>query len=356
MNMNRQAKTTIKLKYAAVMVALTLAYSCQTKESQNKSESKYVVEPVKVTVQKVTTGSSRNKLTYNGNVIPETTIPLSFIIPGTVISVKAEEGDWVKKGQSLAELNNTSYKNAYQGTLATQKQAQDAYDRLKTVHDKGSLTEIRWEEVKTKLEQAKSANQIALQSFSNTTLKAPSDGYIGMRDIEIGETAIPGEAIFNIVLINEVYVKVSVPENEINKIKKDQNASIVIPALGSEIYTGKVEKIGVVANPISKTYEVKIKIANHQLKIKPGMACDIEINISATNNVIAVPYQSVLQGDNGQNYVYVINSQTKTASKKAVKLGSFINNEIEIISGIAIGDLIVTEGKQKLSDQAKVTF
>jgi RND family efflux transporter MFP subunit len=354
--MNKKANVTIRLKWIIVIASLTLVYSCQTKEDQNKSENNNSIAPVKVAVQKVTTGTSSNKLTYNGNVVPETTIPLSFILPGTVISVKAEEGDWVKKGQILAELNNTSYKNAYQGTLATQKQAQDAYDRLKTVHDKGSLTEIRWEDVKTKLEQAKSANQIALQSLSNTTLKAPSDGYIGMRNIEIGETAIPGDAIFNLVSINEVYVKLSVPENEINKINKEQDASIVIPALGSEIFTGKVEKIGVVANPISKTYEVKIKIANQQMKIKPGMACDIEINISATNDVIAVPYQCVLKGDNGQNYVYIVDSQTKTASKKAVKLGSFINNEIEIVSGISIGDLIVTEGKQKLSDQAKVIF
>jgi len=354
--MNIQAKTIMKLKSAIVIVALTVVYSCQTKEGQNKSDNNNVVEPVKVAVQKVTTGASRNKLTYNGNVIPETTIPLSFILPGTVVSVKAEEGDWVKRGQLLAELNNTSYKNAYQGTLATQKQAQDAYDRLKTVHDKGSLTEIRWEDVKAKLEQAKSANQITFQSLSNTTLKAPSDGYIGMRNIEIGETAIPGDAIFNLVSINEVFVKVFVPENEINKIKKDQDASIVIPALGSEIFTGKVEKIGLVANPISKTYEVKIKITNQKMKIKPGMACDIEINISATNDVIAVPYQCILKGNNGQNYVYIVDPKSKIASKKAVILGSFINNEIEIVSGIAIGDLIVTEGKQKLSNQAKVTL
>lgn len=125
-------------------------------------------------------------MTYSGNIIPKITTPLSFLIPGTVTKINVDEGDWVKKGQVLAVLNNTSFKNAYQGTLATQKQAQDAYDRLKTVHDKGSLPEIRWQDVKTKLEQAKSANQIALENVANGTLRAPSDGFIGMRNLDIG--------------------------------------------------------------------------------------------------------------------------------------------------------------------------
>jgi RND family efflux transporter MFP subunit len=354
--MNKKAKSLIKLKWVIVIVSLILVYSCQNKEDKNTSENNNTIAPVKVVVQKVTTNASSNKLTYNGNIIPKTTTPLSFLLPGTVISIKAEEGDWVEKGQILAELNNTSYKNAYRGTLATQKQAQDAYNRLKTVYDKGSLPEIRWEDVKTKLEQANSANQIALQNLANSTLKAPSNGYIGMRNLEIGETTIPGVPVFNLVAINEVYIKVSVPENEINKIKKDQQASVNIPALGSQLFTGKVEKIGVVANPISKTYDVKISIPNQLMTIKPGMACDISINISSINNIIAVPYQSVIKGDNGQNYVYIVDVQSKTVVKTAVKLGSFINNKIEIVSGISIGDLIVTEGKQKLSNKVKITF
>jgi len=354
--MNKRVNATIRLKWIIIIASLTLIYSCQTKEDQNKSENNNSTAPIKVEVQKVTIGAFSNKLTYNGNVIPETTIPLSFILPGAVISVKAEEGDWVTKGQLLAELNNTSYKNTYQGTLATQKQAQDAYDRLKTVHDKGSLTEIRWEDVKTKLEQAKSANQIALQSLSNTKLKAPSSGYIGMRNIEIGETAIPGNAIFNLVSIKEVYVRASVPENEINKIKKEQIANISIPALGSQIFNGKIEKIGVVANPISKTYDIKILISNPKMEIKPGMACDIVINISSENNIITTPYQSIIKDNEGENFVYVIDYQSKTAIKKVVQLGSFINNKIEILSGLSEGDLVVTEGKQKLSNQVKVTF
>ncbi len=253
-------------------------------------------------------------------------------------------------------LNNTSFKNAYQGTLATQKQAQDAYDRLKTVHDKGSLPEIRWQDVKTKLEQAKSANQIAFVPVANGTLRAPSDGFIGMRNLDIGETSIPWDPVFNLVSINEVYVRVSVPENEINKIKKEQLANITIPAIGSQIFNGKTAKIGVVANPISKTYDIKILIPNPKMEIKPGMACDVTIKMDSKDDIITIPYQSITKDEDGQNYVFVVDPDSNIASKKKVQLGSFVNNKIEIISGISKGDLIIIDGKQKITDQQKVTF
>ena len=353
--MNTKAKSMIQLKWFVLVTTLTLVFSCQTKIKEQKLEDK-TISTVKVAVEKVTTSKSSSQLNYSGNVIPKITTPLSFLLPGTVITVKVDEGDWVTKGQVLAQLNTTSYKSAYRGTLATLKQAQDAYNRLKAVRDKGSLPEIRWQDVTAKLAQAKSANQIALQNLENSILKAPSNGYIGMRNVEIGETSVPGVPVFNLINIHEVYVKVAVPENEINKIKKEQTASVSIPALGSQIFTGKIEKIGVVANSISKTYDVKINLQNQQKIIKPGMACDIVIHTNTTHNITAIPHQSVSKDNNGQYYVYIVNPKSKIAFKKQVKLGAFTNNKIEILSGINVGDIVVTEGMQKLSNNTKVVY
>jgi len=342
-------------KWTIIGIALIFMNSCTDKGKPTKEDdnSKHIY---RVEVLKVKTGSSNNQFTYSGTVIPKQTTPMSFLLPGTVVSVKVEEGDKVKKGQVLAQINNTSYQNTYQATQASLFQAEDAYNRLKTVHDKGSLPEIKWEEVKSKLKQAQAADQIAFQNLSNTTLKAPVNGIIGMRKLEIGETTTPGLTILNIVTISEVYVKVSVPENEINKIIKGQTASINIPAIGSQVFSGKVEKIGVLANAISKTYDVKIQVINQQKNIRPGMACDVILNIDLNETRLTIPYKSVLKSDDGKNYVYKVDPNSKTVEKETVELGSFVNNEIEIISGISQGDLIVTEGQHKLFDKARVTF
>ncbi len=338
------------------MALILLTQSCQTKDKQDNSKTSHKTKLVKVTVKKVNADGLDDSLTYNGTITPTITTPLSFLLPGTITSIYVEEGDFVKKGKILAKLDESTYRTAYEGTTATEKQAQDAYNRLKTVYDKGSLPEIKWQEITAKLQQAKSINKIAYQNLSNTILKAPSDGYIGKRNAEIGESAITGVPILNLVSINNIYVKIAVPENEINRFNKDISADIIIPAIGSEHFKGKVDKIGVVANTVSKTYDVKIIVANKKGIIKPGMACDVTIKMDSKADIITIPYQSIAKDEDGQNYVFVVDPDSNIASKQEVKLGSFVNNKIEIISGISKGDLIIIDGKQKITDQQKVTF
>jgi len=351
-----RSKLIVKIKWLLPMVLILLSQSCQTKGEQNTPKTNHKNKLVKVIVKEVDTNGLDNSLTYNGIITPTITTPLSFLLPGTITSIYVEEGDFVKKGKILAKLDESTYRTAYEGTTATEKQAQDAYNRLKTVYDKGSLPEIKWQEITAKLQQAKSINKIAYQNLSNTILKAPSDGYIGRRNAEIGESAITGVPILNLVSINDIYVKIAVPENEINRFNKDISADIIIPAIGSEHFKGKVAKIGVVANTVSKTYDVKIIVANKKGVIKPGMACDVTIKMESKANIVTIPYQSLTKGEDGNNYVFVVNPNSKIVSKKKVQLGSFVNNKIEILSGISKGDLIVVEGKQKITDNQKVTF
>ncbi|WP_158499566.1 efflux RND transporter periplasmic adaptor subunit [Lutibacter profundi] len=338
------------------MALILLTQSCQTKEKHENSKTSYKNKLIKVTVQKVNTDELNYSLSYNGTITPTITTPLSFLLSGTITNIFVEEGDFVKKGKILAKLDESAYRSAFESTAATEKQAQDAYNRLKTVYDKGSLPEIKWQEITAKLQQAKSLNKIAYQNLSNTILKAPSNGYIGKRNVEIGELAITGIPILNLVSINDVYVKIAVPENEINRFNKGISADIIIPAIGSEHFKGKVDKIGVIANTVSKTYDVKIKVANKKGVIKPGMACDVTIIMGSKEDMITIPYQSITKDEDGENYVFTVDPNSKVASKQVVQLGSFVNNKIEIISGISRGDLIIIDGKQKITDQQKVTF
>ncbi len=349
-------KLIVTIKWLFPMALILLSQSCQTKGEKNTPETNHKNKVVKVIVKEANAGGLDDLLTYNGIITPTKTTPLSFLLPGTITSIYVEEGDYVNKGKILAKLNESTYRNAYEGTTATEKQAQDAYNRLKTVYDKGSLPEIKWQEITAKLQQAKSANKIAYQNLSNTILRAPSNGYIGKRNGEVGESAITGIPILSLVSINNVYVKIAVPENEINKFNKNLSAAISIPAIGSEFYKGKVNKIGVVANTVSKTYDVKIIVANKKGIIKPGMACDVTIKMNPKVDIITISYQSIAKDEDENNYVFVVDPNSKIVSKKKVQLGSFVNNKIEIVSGISKGDLIVVEGKQKITDNQKVTF
>ena len=332
-----------------------LLLSCQQKESPQKHQNK-PDDRILVKVQLIKQQQDQVTLTYNGLTEPTLTVPMSFQVPGKIAKINFDEGDVVRKGQVIASLDKVSFESAYQAALATKAQAQDAYDRLKIVHDKGSLPEIKWHEIQAKLQQASSSVEVAKKNLINCEITSPINGMIGSRSIEVGETATPGITALKVISTKDLYVRVSVADNEINRIQKSQEAEISFSALGGSTIKGKVEKIGIMANTISKTFEVKIKISNANTEIKPGMTCDINIPLETTSPKLLVPIQSVMQDANNQHYVFVVNKQDQTAHRQIVQTSGIINNQLCINSGLKPGGYLVIEGQHKLNDQAKVKF
>lgn len=327
--------------------------SCSQKESikTNKTPEQ---KGIRVKVTRVLSENSDAILAYSGISEPTLIVPLSFQLPGKVVQINVDEGTHVRKGQVLAELDKNTYQNSYNAALALQKQAEDAYNRLKKVYEKGSLPEIKWQEVKAKLEQANSTAAIAKQNLDNAKLTSPIDGIISLRNIEEGANIAPGVPVFRVVSVKDILVKISVPDNEINRIQKAQVAQINFPALGNSVYQATVHKIGVTANTISKTFEVKLKIPNSDLVIKPGMVCEIELPLSNKNSGVLIPIQSAMKDENGTNYVFVVEEETHTAHRQNIQSGGIVNNKLSIVSGIQQGDLLVVEGQHKLTDNSKV--
>jgi RND family efflux transporter MFP subunit len=310
---------------------------------------------VRVETMVVTAENPDVMLNYSGIIVPSVKTSLSFQLPGQVKKIYAEEGDQVRQGQLLAEIDRTTFESSLQMALALQNQAHDSHERLKTVYEKGSLPEIQWEEVKSKLQQANSSVAIAEQNIRNCLIKAPADGVIGSRNIEVGSTTVPGISAFDLLTIDKVYVRISVPENEISKFKKGQKALVKIPAIGQDQFKAEVDKIGVMANMISKTYEVKLMIDNPRQLIKPGMACDINMSIPEEES-ISLPYEAVIKDFNDQEFVYLIEPSTGKAKKQIVEVGEFFNNELKVTSGLHVGDVVVVSGQHKLHDNADVIF
>jgi RND family efflux transporter MFP subunit len=293
-------------------------------------------------------------LSYSGTIEESESIPLSFSVVGSVAKVLVSEGDFVKKGQLLAVLNDETYKNAYDMSLATLKQAEDAYNRLLPMYKNGNLPEIKLVEVETGLQQAKSASLIAKKNVDDCKLYSPVDGIVGKRSIEPGMSAVPNLTSITIVKIEKVFAKVPVSESEISSIKKGDKAKIKIAALNNSEFIGAVEEIGVMADPIAHTYKVKIGIENKTHQIKPGMICNVALYKNKSNKAegLFVPNRAVLVDEQGRNFVYVVNNNK--AVRKYVKTGKLLSNGIEITEGLNDGEQIVVAGQQKLVDNSSV--
>ncbi len=335
-------------------IALSMLIACNPKENQDSlpGTKPITVTTVIVKKEKVVTG-----LRYSGTVEAYQSIPLNFQTTGTVEKVLVEPGDVVQKGQLVATLDQTDAKSLYDITLSQYQQAKDAYDRLKTVHDKGSLPEIKWVEMESKLEQAQSSLNLAKNNLEKCNLYAPVNGMVGRRNIEPGMSSISiVSAPLELVYIKQVYVKISVPENEVARIIKGMKASFTVSALNDKEFKGEVSNISPVADKISRTYEAKILVQNPELALKPGMVCDVKMETTMEKEVILVPNQSVSKDNENRVYIYVVDPSEKRAKKQVIKTGQYLDSGLEVVSGLAAGQLIVNEGKEKLSDNSLISF
>ncbi|MCU0369970.1 MAG: efflux RND transporter periplasmic adaptor subunit [Bacteroidales bacterium] len=340
-------------KIIALAVVLAFISGCspdQTSEKTGNREIRIKTAPVRCV-------KSGHSLGYSGTVEASQVIPLSFRTVGTVEEIFVETGDRVSKGQLLATLDDTELQNIYHAALSKYKQAEDAYNRLKQVYEQGSLPEIKWVEMQTSYDQAGSSLELAKNNLEKCRMLSPVEGIVGRRNIEPGQSSLSlTSAPIELVRIEKVSVKISVPENEINKIREGEAATVRVAALDGKSYEGTVTHISPVAELMSRTYTVKINLENPGNELKPGMVCDTRLDLETGRDILVVPKNAVSKDPAGITYVFVVASDNKTVRKQPVRTGRYHENGIEILEGLSEGQTIVSEGNEKLSDNSKISL
>jgi RND family efflux transporter MFP subunit len=338
-------------KYSSMMIRLLLAAMTVSACTGNvKTERQEKVIPVKVI--NLAPSAIPSERAYVGTVEESFALSLGFSNMGNVEQVFVAEGQKVMKGQLLASLNTATAQNACNAALSTLRQAQDAYDRLSKVHGSGSLPDIRWVEVETGLQQARSTAAIAQKTLDDCSLYAPCSGIVAQRLIEPGAQVMPGIAAFKIITVDRVNVKISVPENEIGRTFAGQEASVEVPALGNETFGGKIKMKGVIANPLSHTYEVKIDLANPQERLMPGMVCKVRLQQPEQLSGIVVPNRAVQVSHDGRHFVWL--ADDGKARRRFVKTGVLSDFGVMIADGLSDGEQLIVEGYTKISEGMKV--
>lgn len=315
---------------------------------QEKRETQHV----KVKVMKVEPVITSGGQLFSGTVEESSGSTLSFPVAGTVTQIRVEAGQRVSKGELIAVLDEATLRNTHDAAVATLEQAEDAYRRMKQLHDNNSLPEIQWVETQSKLKQAQSAERISKKNLADGRLYAPFSGVISSKDVEIGHNVMPGSPVVRLVKVGQVKINIPVPENEIPRVSLGLPVSVCVQALDGKVFTGKVVEKGIAANPLSRSYDVKALIDNPSGELMPGMVCTLGIGTGITDRAIILPANIIQTDEQNRNFVW-INTGGK-ASKKYVVTGRFEGDGVQIVSGIFAGDEVIVEGQQKVSDGTKV--
>ena len=335
--------------YTGIFLSALIWISCSGKKDENQA-----IRAVPVKVVKVSESSYMNSRNYVGTVEAVSSSSLSFEVMGNVSKVFVTEGENVQKGKLLATLDKATLQNSYNASLASLKEAQDAYNRMKSLYDNGSLPEMKWVEVQSKLQQAVSMEQISRKSLKDAGLYAPFSGVISSKSIEPGMNVMPGIEVMQLADISTVNIKIAVPEKEISRVNKGQQAEVMVGALGDKLFTGVVSEKGIAANPLAHTYEVKIKLNNTSHELMPGMVCKVGVHSHETETGIVLPNHTVQLQPDGKKFVWVVKGNA--ASQRMVSTGELTTQGVVITAGLQPGDEVIVSGNQKVSEGTKIAI
>ena len=338
-------------KSMTMLLSALLICSCTGKKEQEAKA------PIRVKTEVASTATSVNGQTYVGMVEEQEATAVSFTGMGVVKRVLVNEGQAVAKGQLIAEMDDTQARNLLSGAEAQMTQANDALERFKMLHDAGSLPEVQWVEIQSKVAQAKSQLDVAKKNLADCRLVAPVSGIIGKKMIGAGETVLPSQAVVSILDISSVKVKVAIPEAEIGGISGNTSSIIKVEAIGSSFEGGRIEK-GVQADALTHTYDIRINVANRERKLLPGMVASVSFGSEKSEvktEQLSMPVTAVQKKAGGSLFVWTIEKDS-TAHRTTITTGETLGNRIVVTTGISEGERIVTEGYQKLSENTKVIY
>ena len=315
------------------MMVLVALVSCGGNKQTEQAQT------VRVKVQQIQTEAVNGEQGFSGTIEEASGSSLSFAVSGTIKRILVSAGQTVGAGQLIAELDPTTLQHAYTISKTALEQAQDTYNRMKELHDAGSLPEMQWIQIENQLKTAKASEAMAKKSLADTRLVAPFSGYIASKDAEMGS-------------IGSVKVKIAVPEDDVQRIAKGSSMKIVVPALDNREFSGLVTERGVSADPRSRTYEVKATIQNGDGQLLPGMICQAFTNYMQGTMGVFVPANLVqLDGDN-KTFVWVVNGGK--AVKREITISGETAQGVQVSGGLSAGDQLIVSGQQKVSNGMSV--
>ena len=277
---------------------------------------------------------------------------------GTLEKVLVREGQKVKRGQLLAEINDSGLNEQYEQMIIQADFAKENFERTQRLWDKNIGSEMQYLKSKTDYEASKKIVEQMKDRLSKTKIYAPFSGEIDEIISNVGSNLIPGVSqILRLVNLDRIYAESFVSEKYISFINEGTEAIVKIPLLNVEIESS-VNQTGNFINPSNRTFRIEVPMENFDNRIKQNLDAKIKINIYKKNDAIVIPLRIVREDALGKNFVYLMTEDNKEGvyltSKRFITLGNKSEDRVEVIGGLNLGDIVVLEGAYSVEDSQRV--
>lgn len=323
----------------------------ESQVSENGEESTTSNNSLKVRTQQVSKKPFSKFFTATGEIEVVNEAYISPEVSGQVTKVNTIEGAKVKRGQLLATLNTSLIEKNIEEVKTQLDLAEILYNKQKELWAKNVGSERQYLETKANYENLQNRLATLEEQYNMSIIRSPINGLVEEILIKQGELASPGMQLMQIVDLDNLQVISKLSESYLPVIKKGDMVSITFPSYPDLTLDRPVTRIGNVINKQNRTFLVVVDISNQGGKLKPNLLANIKINDYNSSSSIVVP-SMVIREDLVGSYLYVAekNGENMISVKKYIEVGKAYRDQTEVISGLSIGDEIITDGYSNVSD------
>lgn len=341
------------MKKFSIILLLTFAgISCKTEKADTEKTTNQDALTVRTAL--VSMHTFHDKVSSSGTLTSKSEIKLAFKTGGMIKKAYVNEGQYVKAGQLLAELDLSEIEaQVNQAKIGFEKSKRD-FERVEKLFNDEAAT-------KTSLNDAKSGLEIATQTLAAaqfnqklSKIYAPASGRILMKLAEQGELITPFAPMFILGTGDQAYVvNVGLTDRDVVKISLGDPAEVVLDAYPQEIFMGKVTQIAPMITPTTGTYAVEVEIAPMGKKLISGFVARIDIETKKSSTSLVIPAESLVNAHGKYADVYIYSGGK--AKKRKITLGGIQENFIRVVSGLEEGESVITLGSGFVSEGDSVT-
>ena len=325
-----------------------------TLELANIGKDSNAVRKVAVVVTPMTPSVFNNYIDVQGkidldevvNAIPET--------PGIISAILVHQGQYVRKGQVVATLRAEQVDRGISELDQQISFAKLLYDKQKRLWDQEIGTEIQLLQAKNNYDGLLKKKQTILTQKNTFNVTSPINGVVDAIDATVGQSySNPMSApVIKIINTSKLKVQADIPENYSSIVRTGSNCMVVFTDINDSLLT-RVNYVEKSINPVTRTYSAYIPLPTNS-KYQPNMSAQVKIATYQNARAFVLPFSLIQKTDKG-NYVYVADAQNK-AKLLPVQLGNSYQNKVEIVSGLTLGDKVITSGFEELNEGDQLQF
>lgn len=282
------------------------------------------------------------------DVQPNRRAVLAAEVGGVVERLTAQEGARVREGETLVSIDTRALEQSLAEAEALFRRAQADFERAEQLAERRSITRQQLIDARAAHDVAAARLESARLQLSKSQVKAPWDGTVAVRRVEVGDFAVPGQPLLELIDTARLKVRAFAPAADVPYLKQGAVAQVILEGIeGEESAEGRVARLGVELDPSARTLALEVELANPGGSWRPGMLARIELPRRTLDGAVLVPLSALVDFER-EKVLYVV--EEGRARRRVVELGPVIGDEVVINRGISAGAVVVVEGQQQVSE------